>query len=108
MFSFKKRNAFRGINGKVRRRIKLEEKKDKVVRISGEALDAYVNKAKMLTWSAASAKDIPSQVRQFVEIVRERTVGIFPWIRKMLTARSRVVIGRARKGDRKGWRVTLA
>ena len=107
MFSFKKRNVFRGINGKVRRRIKLEEKKDKVVRISGEALDAYV-KAKTLTWSAASAKDIPSQVRQFVEIVRERTVGIFPWIRKMLTARSRVVIGRARKGDRKGWRVTLA
>ena len=107
MFSFKKRNAFRGINRKVRRRIKLEEKKDKVVRVSGKALDAYV-KAKMLTWSAASAKDIPSHVRQFVEIVRERTVGIFPWIRKMLTARSRVVIGRARKGDRKGWRVTLA
>ena len=40
----------------------------------GEAFDAYV-KAKTLTWSAASAKDIPPQVRQFVEIVRELEHG---------------------------------
>ena len=52
----------------VRRRIKLEEK-GRLPNL-GEAFDAYV-KAKTLTWSAASAKDIPPQVRQFVEIVRE-------------------------------------
>ncbi len=39
-----------------------------------EAFDVYV-KAKTLTWSAASAKDIPPQVRQFVEIVRELEHG---------------------------------
>ena len=39
-----------------------------------EAFDAYV-KAKTLTWSAASAKDIPPQVRQFVEIVSELEHG---------------------------------
>ena len=55
-----------------RRRIKLEGKKE--LPNLREALDAYV-KAKMLTWSAASAKDIPPQVRQFVEIVRELEHG---------------------------------
>ena len=39
-----------------------------------EAFDVYV-KAKTLTWSAASAKDISPQVRQFVEIVRELEHG---------------------------------
>ena len=56
----------------VRRRIKLEEK-SRLPNIR-EAFDAYV-KAKTLTWSAASAKDIPPQVRQFVEIVRELERG---------------------------------
>ena len=56
----------------VRRRIKLEEK-GRLPNLR-EALDAYA-KAKMLTWSAASAKDIPPQVRQFVEIVRELEHG---------------------------------
>ena len=56
----------------VRRRIKLEEK-GRLPNL-GEAFDAYV-KAKTLTWSAASAKDIPPQVRQFVEIVRELEHG---------------------------------
>ncbi len=56
----------------VRRRIKLEEK-GRLPNLK-EALDAYV-KAKTLTWSAASAKDIPPQVRQFVEIVRELEHG---------------------------------
>jgi integrase len=56
----------------VRRRIKLEEK-GRLPNL-GEAFDAYV-KAKTLTWSAASAKDIPPQVRQFVEIVREMEHG---------------------------------
>lgn len=55
-----------------RRRIKLEGKKE--LPNLREALDAYV-KAKTLTWSAASAKDIPPQVRQFVEIVRELEHG---------------------------------
>ena len=55
-----------------RRRIKLEGKKE--LPNLREALDAYA-KAKMLTWSAASAKDIPPQVRQFVEIVRELEHG---------------------------------
>ena len=55
-----------------RRRIKLEGKKE--LPNLREELDAYV-KAKMLTWSAASAKDIPPQVRQFVEIVRELEHG---------------------------------
>lgn len=35
-----------------------------------EAADSYIA-AKKLTWSSASAKDIPPQIRQFVEIVRE-------------------------------------
>ena len=52
---------------KTPRRSRLKEKKLPNLR---EALDAYV-KAKTLTWSAASAKDIPPQVRQFVEIVKE-------------------------------------
>ncbi|WP_431639727.1 DUF6538 domain-containing protein [Bilophila wadsworthia] len=56
----------------VRRRIKLEEK-GRLPNLR-EAFDAYV-KAKTLTWSAASAKDIPPQVRQFVEIVRELEHG---------------------------------
>lgn len=56
---------------KVRRRIKVEEGRLPNLR---EAFDAYV-KAKTLTWSAASAKDIPPQVRQFVEIVRELEHG---------------------------------
>jgi hypothetical protein len=56
----------------VRRRIKLEEK-GRLPNL-GEAFDVYV-KAKTLTWSAASAKDIPPQVRQFVEIVRELEHG---------------------------------
>ena len=56
----------------VRRRIKLEEKGRRPN--LREAFDAYV-KAKTLTWSAASAKDIPPQVRQFVEIVRELEHG---------------------------------
>ncbi|MFR9039715.1 MAG: DUF6538 domain-containing protein [Bilophila wadsworthia] len=56
----------------VRRRIKLE-KKGRLPNLR-EAFDAYV-KAKTLTWSAASAKDIPPQVRQFVEIVRELEHG---------------------------------
>lgn len=56
----------------VRRRIKLEEKG--ILPNLREAFDAYV-KAKTLTWSAASAKDIPPQVRQFVEIVRELEHG---------------------------------
>ena len=55
-----------------RRRIKLEGKKE--LPNLREALDTYV-KAKTLTWSAASAKDIPPQVRQFVEIVRELEHG---------------------------------
>ena len=55
-----------------RRRIKLEGKNE--LPNLREALDAYV-KAKTLTWSAASAKDIPPQVRQFVEIVRELEHG---------------------------------
>ena len=55
-----------------RRRIKLEGKR-KLPNLR-EAFDAYV-KAKRLTWSAASAKDIPPQVRQFVEIVRELEHG---------------------------------
>lgn len=57
---------------KTRRKIKLEGKKE--LPNLREALDAYV-KAKTLTWSAASAKDIPPQVRQFVEIVRELEQG---------------------------------
>ena len=56
----------------VRRRIKLEEK-GRLPNLR-EAFDVYV-KAKTLTWSAASAKDIPPQVRQFVEIVRELEHG---------------------------------
>ena len=56
----------------VRRRIKLEEK-GRLPNLR-EAFDAYV-KAKTLTWSAASAKDIPPQVRQFVEIVSELEHG---------------------------------
>ena len=56
----------------VRRRIKLEEK-GRLPNL-GEAFDACV-KAKTLTWSAASAKDIPPQVRQLVEIVRELEHG---------------------------------
>ena len=56
----------------VRRRIKLE-KKGRLPNLR-EAFDAYV-KAKTLTWSAASAKDIPPQVRQFVEIVSELEHG---------------------------------
>ena len=55
-----------------RRRIKLEGKKE--LPNLREALDTYV-KAKTLTWSAASAKDIPPQVRQFVEIVSELEHG---------------------------------
>ena len=55
-----------------RRRIKLEGKNE--LPNLREALDAYV-KAKTLTWSAASAKDSPPQVRQFVEIVRELEHG---------------------------------
>mgnify|MGYP000307363780 FL=1 len=55
-----------------RRRSKLEGKKE--LPNLREALDTYV-KAKTLTWSAASAKDIPPQVRQFVEIVRELEHG---------------------------------
>ena len=55
-----------------RRRIKLEGKKE--LPNLREALDTYV-KAKTRTWSAASAKDIPPQVRQFVEIVRELEHG---------------------------------
>ena len=55
-----------------RRRIKLEGKKE--LPNLREALDTYV-KAKTLTWSAASAKDSPPQVRQFVEIVRELEHG---------------------------------
>ena len=55
-----------------RRRIKLEGKKE--LPSLRDAFDAYV-KAKTLTWSAASAKDIPPQVRQFVEIVRELEHG---------------------------------
>ena len=55
-----------------RRMIKLEGKKE--LPNLREALDTYV-KAKTLTWSAASAKDIPPQVRQFVEIVRELEHG---------------------------------
>ena len=56
----------------VRRRIKLEEK-GRLPNLR-EAFDVYV-KAKTLTWSAASAKDISPQVRQFVEIVRELEHG---------------------------------
>jgi hypothetical protein len=52
----------------VRRRIKLEEK-GRLPNLR-EAFNVYV-KAKMFTWSAASAKDIPPQMRQFVEILRE-------------------------------------
>ena len=57
---------------KTRRRIRLEGKKE--LPSLRDAFDAYV-KAKTLTWSAASAKDIPPQVRQFVEIVRELEHG---------------------------------
>ena len=39
-----------------------------------EAADSYIT-AKKLTWSSASAKDIPPQIRQFVEIVRELECG---------------------------------
>ena len=56
----------------VRRRVKLEEK-GRLPNLR-EAFDVYV-KAKTLTWSAASAKDISPQVRQFVEIVRELEHG---------------------------------
>ena len=57
---------------KTRRRRRLEGKKE--LPSLRDAFDAYV-KAKTLTWSAASAKDIPPQVRQFVEIVRELEHG---------------------------------
>ncbi|WP_337748733.1 DUF6538 domain-containing protein, partial [Bilophila wadsworthia] len=57
---------------KTRRRLRLEGKKE--LPSLRDAFDAYV-KAKTLTWSAASAKDIPPQVRQFVEIVRELEHG---------------------------------
>lgn len=39
-----------------------------------EAAESYIT-AKKLTWSQASAKDIPPQIRQFVEIVRELENG---------------------------------
>ena len=57
---------------KTRRRLRLEGKKE--LPSLRDAFDAYV-KAKTLTWSAASAKDIPPQVRQLVEIVRELEHG---------------------------------
>ncbi len=39
-----------------------------------EAAEFYIT-AKKLTWSKASAKDVPPQIRQFVEIVRELENG---------------------------------
>lgn len=71
-------------SGRINEKMRAESASDVLTRRRGrsakglptlsESAAAYV-KAKKFTWSKSSAKDIPPQVRQFVEIVREQEQG---------------------------------